>query len=100
MSDKHNHYKKDTTHLTMVDVYRVCDLFCINDPSGATQHAIKKLLLPGKRGVKGMEQDIREAIDTLERRLEMLEEDQLPTVRVSGVPYTVPVSSIVSLGAD
>lgn len=73
---KHGHYFKGVRHLTEVDVYRVCDLFRVDDPSGATQHAIKKLLLPGQRGGgKERAKDYREAVDTLLRRLEMLEED-------------------------
>ena len=73
---KHNHYFKDVTHLTEVDVYRVCKLFGINDPSGALQHAIKKLLVAGGRGAgKDETRDIKEAIDTLQRYLEMKRED-------------------------
>ena len=75
---KHSHYFKDVRNLDEVDVYRVCDIFAIDDSSGATQHAIKKLLLPGQRGGKDMRKDIAEAIDTLKRRLEMLEEDCEP----------------------
>lgn len=72
---KHSHYKKDVSGLTMIDVYRVCDLFGVQDPSGATQHAIKKLLLPGQRGGKSMRQDLQEAVDSLNRRIQMLDED-------------------------
>lgn len=73
---KHNHYFKDVTHLTEIDVYRVCQLFNVDDPSGAIQHAIKKLLLPGQRGAgKDRRKDIQEAIDTLKRRLEMMDEE-------------------------
>lgn len=73
---KHGHYFKDVSQLTTVDVYRVCALFGVNDPSGATHHAIKKLLLPGQRGAgKDAVKDLQEAVDTLNRRLEMLKED-------------------------
>lgn len=79
MAKKHSHYYKDVTNLTEVDVYRVCQLFGINDPSGALQHAIKKLLVAGGRGAgKDETRDIREAIDTLTRYLEMKEELQTP----------------------
>lgn len=71
----HSHYFKDVSKLQDVDVYRVCQLFGVDDPSGATQHAIKKLLVSGKRGVKDSERDIREAVDTLNRRLQMIAED-------------------------
>jgi hypothetical protein len=73
---KHSHYFRDVSKLTMIDVYRVCDLFGVDDPSGATQHAIKKLLLPGKRGAKDAEKDLREAIDTLNRKLQMIREER------------------------
>lgn len=73
---KHSHYFKDVSHLTQIDVYRVCERFQIQDPSGAIQHAIKKILLPGQRGGKDREKDIREAIDSLERYLDMVNEDR------------------------
>lgn len=72
---KHAHYFKPVANLTEIDIYRVCDLFAVDDPSGATQHAIKKLLLPGQRGAKDRRKDLQEAIDTLQRRLQMLDED-------------------------
>lgn len=72
---KHSHYFKPVAHLAEIDVYRICDLYC-DDRSGATQHAIKKLLLPGERGAgKSREKDYQEAIDTLRRKLAMLKED-------------------------
>ena len=65
---KHSHYFKDVSNLTEIDVYEVCKLFNIKDSSGATQHAIKKLLLMGGRGGgKSAEKDLQEAIDTLTR---------------------------------
>lgn len=73
---KHSHYFKSVAHLTEIDVYRVCERFGIDDASGATQHAIKKLLLAGGRGGgKGRAKDLREAIDTMSRLLEMMQED-------------------------
>lgn len=90
MGRKHNHYFKDIEGLTELDVYRMCDLFRVNDPSGATQHALKKLLLPGERGAgKDRLRDYKEAIDTLVRRVEMWEEDEVRQVRLYGVPVTV-----------
>ncbi len=61
--------------LKNVDVYRVLTLFKVNDP--CLQHAIKKLLCAGDRGDKSMIKDITEARDTLNRHLEMLDEDGL-----------------------
>lgn len=72
---KHSHYHKDISHLDTLDIYRVCDLFITNDPSGALAHAAKKILVAGGRGAKDIRKDLQEAIDTLQRKLEMLDED-------------------------
>lgn len=77
MTKKHKHYYKNVSHLTEVDVYRVCDLFGVNDTSGSVHHAIKKLLCSGQRGVKDADKDVQEAIDTLNRYMEMKKEDQV-----------------------
>ena len=70
---KHNHYFKACSYKA-IDAYRVLQLFEVTDPCIA--HAIKKLLVAGKRGAKSEYKDIREAIDTLERWCEMrIEED-------------------------
>ena len=71
---KHSHYHKDVEHLKTIDVYRTLELFGVTDQ--ALGHAIKKLLCAGQRGAgKTFEQDVREAVDTLNRRLQMLAED-------------------------
>ena len=72
---KYPHYFKSVSHLETVDVYRVLSLFKVNDP--CLQHAIKKLLCAGDRGDKSDIKDITEARDTLNRHLEMLDEDGL-----------------------
>lgn len=72
---KHNYYFKSTVHLDAVDVYRVLELFEVTNP--CVQHAVKKLLCAGDRGAKGMEQDVQEAMDTLERWQDMCREDEL-----------------------
>lgn len=69
----HDHYKKDVSHLQAIDVYRVCDLFNVTQP--ALQHAIKKLLCAGRRGAKDYERDLREAVDSINRALQMAAED-------------------------
>ncbi len=79
MSELYPQYFKDVSDLTEADVYRICDLFEVGkrDPSGATHHAIKKLLLPGVRtGGKSVEDDVKEARNTLTRRLDMWAEDR------------------------
>lgn len=71
-AQKYPKYYKSVTHLDEIDVYQVHNLFNIQDPSGAIQHASKKLLLSGVRtGNKTQYKDIQEARDTLNRWLEM-----------------------------
>jgi hypothetical protein len=54
-----------------VDVYDVLVAFGVTNP--ADQHAIKKMLMPGKRGHKDGIQDRREAIQSLHRAIELEE---------------------------
>lgn len=70
---EYNHYFKDVDHLTSIDVYRVIKLFDVSDP--CVQHAVKKLLCSGSRGIKDAQKDITEARDSLNRYLIMKEED-------------------------
>lgn len=71
---KHSHYYKDVSHLEFIDVYRVIDLFEVSNP--CIQHAIKKLLVSGGRGGgKDTTKDWQEAIDSVNRAIEMKEED-------------------------
>jgi hypothetical protein len=74
MERKHGHYFRSVAHLSEIDIYRFLDLFGVTDQ--ALGHAIKKLVAPGGRGAgKDFRKDVQEAIDTLTRRLEMLDED-------------------------
>ncbi len=73
--NKYPHYFKDVSYLKTVDVYRVLALFNVTDP--CIQHTVKKLLCAGDRGDKSMIKDITEARDSLNRHLEMLNEDGL-----------------------
>lgn len=52
-----------------VDCYDVLHAFGVTNPGD--QHAIKKMLMPGKRGHKDAIQDRREAIQSLERAIEL-----------------------------
>lgn len=74
-TSKHSHYFKDVSDFDEVDVYRVCDLFEVNDNSGAIQHALKKLLCSGQRGAKGYRKDLEEARDSIQRKLDLMAED-------------------------
>lgn len=72
--NKNGHYYKDVTKYKQLDVYRVLKLFNVTDQN--IGHAVKKLLAPGCRsGGKSFEQDIIDARDSLNRLLEMIEED-------------------------
>jgi hypothetical protein len=59
---------------TVVDVYDILKAWDVRNP--AVQHAIKKLLQPGQRGHKDALQDLREAGQSIERAIE-LEDNEL-----------------------
>lgn len=66
----------------IVDVYDVLEAFRVNDQPIA--HAIKKLLCAGTRGHKDKVQDLKEAIQSIERQLEKESVDkteQAPTLK-------------------
>lgn len=71
---KYNHYIKDISHLQAIDIYRVLELYEVTNP--AVQHAVKKLLCAGKRGAKDYRKDLKEALDSIDRALVMLDEDE------------------------
>ena len=72
--NEYSHYQKSVEHLKWIDVYRVLLLFGVTNP--CLQHAIKKLLCAGQRGIKDQKQDVQEAIASLLRYLEMQTEDE------------------------
>lgn len=77
MAQKYPKYYKPVGELTEIDVYAVHKLFDVQDPSGALQHASKKLLLSGVRtGGKSPYKDIQEARDTLTRWLQLNDDTQ------------------------
>lgn len=69
----HHHYYKDVSHIESIDVYRVLQLFEVTDP--CIQHAVKKMLCAGRRGHKDLYRDVRDAIDSLNRWIEIQTED-------------------------
>ena len=71
--NEYKHYQKSVEHLKWIDVYRVLDLFGVSNP--CLQHATKKLLCAGNRGVKDELKDVQEAIASLTRYLEIKTED-------------------------
>lgn len=66
--DKENKYKVNYKGIDL-DVYDVLKAFKVTNP--ATQHAIKKLLKGGERGYKDINQDYKEAIDSINRAIEL-----------------------------
>lgn len=73
MAELYPKYYKDFTGVDEADVYLVHDRFQIDDPSGCIHHASKKLLLCGVRtGGKDMATEIKEARDTLTRKLQLM----------------------------
>ena len=71
--NNNNPYIVDISKYNKLDIYRILKLYEVSDP--CLQHAIKKLLCAGKRGVKNQTQDINEAMQSLKRFLEMQGED-------------------------
>lgn len=55
-----------------IDVYDILHGFEVK--SHAIGHAIKKLLMPGQRGSKGYEQDLKEAIQAIQRAIDDVQE--------------------------
>ena len=70
---KANKYQRTIKGVT-VDVYDVLVAFDVTCPAMA--HAIKKMLMPGQRGSKNSEQDKREAIQAIERSIELSKGDK------------------------
>ena len=54
----------------IVDIYDILRAWDVRDP--AIQHAVKKLLQPGQRGSKSAVQDLREAIGSIERAIQLM----------------------------
>jgi len=65
-----NKYKRNVNGVT-IDVYDVLNAWKVGCP--ATQHAIKKLLMPGQRGSKDVLQDLKEAVEAIQRAIELEE---------------------------
>lgn len=76
MAELYPQYYKDVRAYDVMDVYAVHTVFPIDDPSGCIQHASKKLLLCGVRtGGKPAATEIKEARDTLTRKLQLMGEE-------------------------
>ena len=66
-----NKYQR-TVPSTTIDVYDVLHAYSVTNP--ATQHAVKKLLQPGKRGHKDTLTDLREALASIQRAIQIEEQ--------------------------
>jgi len=73
MQPKRSKYHVEINPGVWVDVYDVLTAYTVTNPADA--HAIKKMLCPGKRGAKSANQDRREAIQSLERAIELESND-------------------------
>ncbi len=73
LHEQYPHYYKSVRGLDTIDVYRVLELWTVDAP--ALQHAVKKILAAGRRGGKDIDNDIAEAIVSLQRWQKMREED-------------------------
>ena len=74
MSARRSVYHREVPTKT-IDVYRILHAFEVTDP--CLQHAIKKLLVAGRRnGGKSLNQDVGEVIWTLNRWVEMRGEER------------------------
>ena len=63
-----NKYQR-TVPSTTIDVYDVLTAYSVTNP--ATQHALKKLLQPGNRGHKDTLTDMREALASIQRAIQI-----------------------------
>ena len=74
---KRSKYHREIKPGVWVDVYDVLKAFDPQNRNAADDHAIKKMLFPGSRGVKGGIQDRKEAIQSLERSMQIESEGRV-----------------------
>ena len=65
---KQSRYHKDVSAYDMIDVYDVLRLYEVE--SHPVGHAIKKLLMAGRRGAKDFRQDLQEAVQSIQREID------------------------------
>lgn len=71
-STARNKYDREIVPFLFVDVYDVLSAFPTESP--AIDHAVKKLLAPGQRGVKNRTTDLEEAISSIQREINRMSE--------------------------
>ena len=74
-NDTGSHYRHSYRGIE-IDPYRIADIYGVTDH--ALFSALKKILAAGQRGNKTLIDDITEARDALNRKLDMLKEDSKP----------------------
>lgn len=62
-----SHYHKDVSDYETIDIYDVLDIYEVTNP--AIQHAVKKLLVTGKRGHKDIVRDLKDAYSTISKAI-------------------------------
>ena len=80
-----------------IDVYDVLNAFAVTCP--ATQHAVKKLLMPGKRGHKTELGDLLEARASIDRAIDLAQERKnVAAARVEAlVPSGADAQTLVNI---
>ena len=68
-----NKYLKEIKPGVFIDVYDVLRAF--NVTSHPIAHAVKKLLMAGQRGAKDQGQDLSESIQSIQRAIDDIDED-------------------------
>lgn len=68
---KQSRYHKDVSAYDTIDVYDVLRLYEVE--SHPVGHAIKKLLMAGRRGAKDYRQDLQEAVQSIFREIDTLD---------------------------
>lgn len=69
---KHSHYFRPFPYEN-IDIYRFLEVFDVTCP--VAQHIIKKAVASGKRGHKDLQRDWQDIVDSAQRKLEMLREN-------------------------
>ena len=71
---KHSHYFRPFPY-DNIDIYRFLEVFDVTCP--VAQHIINKAVATGKRGHKDLQRDWQDIVDSAQRKLEMLRENDL-----------------------
>lgn len=81
--DHGQHYRFSYNGINL-DPFRICQIYNVND--FALQTIVKKSLCAGGRGHKDFRQDLQDIICAAERRLKMIDEDNVQSILPSAIP--------------